>query len=131
MAEPRWLTRLIVDVIHSELLGEHGGTPGVREGGDDLIESALVRPHNREACSGEADLAELAAAYLPGLAMNHGYMDGNCRAAFACAVTFLRLNGLRLTAAEADAYDAVAGLVEGRYSEPQIAEWIRENVESI
>lgn len=125
MAEPRWLSRLIVDVIHAEMLQEHGGAPSVRQRGEDLIESALARPLNRLACSPELDLPTLAAAYLTGLAKNHGYVDGNKRVAFACAATFLRLNGFRLTASEPEAYDAVIGLVEGRYSEEQIAAWIR------
>jgi death on curing protein len=130
MREPRWLTRLVVDVIHSELLREHGGAPGVRHGGEELIESALARPRNRFAYAPESDLCALAAAYLTGLAKNHGYIDGNKRVGFACAVTFLRLNALRLTASEAEAYDAVIGLVEGRYSEEQIAEWMRGHSEA-
>ena len=129
--EPRWLPRLVVDVIHSELLREHGGAPGVRQGGEDLIESALARPRNRFACSPESDFSALAAAYLAGLVKNHGYVDGNKRVGFACAATFLRLNGIRLTASEPEAYDAVVGLVEGRYSEEQIAAWIRSHSEPV
>ena len=125
MDASRWLTRRIVDVIHSELLQEHGGAPGVREGGDDLTESALARPRNRFAYESDADLAALGAAYLFGLVKNHGYVDGNKRVAFACAATFLRLNGLRLTATEPEAYDAVIGAVEGRYTEADLAAWIR------
>jgi death-on-curing protein len=131
MKEPRWLSRLVVDVIHSEMLREHGGAPGVRQGGENLIESALARPQNRFVYSPESDLSALAAAYLTGLAKNHGYVDGNKRVAFACATTFLRLNGVRLTASEPEAYDAVIGLVEGRYSEEDIAAWIRSQSESV
>jgi death-on-curing protein len=131
MKEPRWLPRLVVDVIHSEMLREHGGARGVRQGGEDLIESALARPQNRLAYSPDSDLPALAAAYLTGLAKNHGYVDGNKRVAFACAATFLRLNGLRLTASEPEAYDAVIGVVEGRYSEEQIATWIRSHSEPV
>jgi death-on-curing protein len=122
---------LVVDVIHSEMLREHGGAPGVRQGGEDLIESALARPRNRLAYSPESDLPTLAAAYLAGLAKNHGYVDGNKRVGFACAATFLRLNGLRLTASEPEAYDAVVGLVEGRDSEEQIAAWVRGHSEPV
>jgi death on curing protein len=129
MSEPRWLTRLVVDVIHSELLREHGGAPGVRQGGEELIESALARPRNRVAYEPDSDLPALAASYLSGLARNHGYIDGNKRVGFACAATFLRLNGLRLTASEPEAYDTVIGLVEGRYSEEQVANWIRSHSE--
>jgi death on curing protein len=127
--EPRWLTRLMVDTMHSELVREHGGAPGIREGGEDLIESALARPRNRFVYEPASDLPDLAAAYLFGLARNHGYVDGNKRIGFAAAATFLLLNGLRLTASETDAYDAVIGLVEGRLSEQAIASWIREHTE--
>lgn len=129
MAEPRWLSRLLVDVIHSELLQEHGGATGLRAGGDDLIESALARARNRFAYAPESDLATLAAAYLFGLTRNHGYVDGNKRVGFAAAATFLVLNGVRLTASEVEAYDLVIGVVEGRYSEDAVADWIRTNSE--
>lgn len=131
MPEPRWLSRMVLDVMHRELLLEHGGAPGIRAGGEDLLESALMRPRQRHAYKPESDLADLAAAYLFGLSKNHGYVDGNKRVAFAAAATFLFLNGIRLTASEAEAYDAVIGLVEGRYSEAQTAEWIRKNSASV
>jgi death-on-curing protein len=126
-AEPRWLSRAIVDMIQQELIAEHGGSPGVRAGGDDLIESALLRPRQRFDYEPGSDLAAGAAAYLFGLAKNHGYIDGNKRVAFAAAATFLQLNGLDLTASEAEAYDAVMGVTEGRHSEAWLAEWFRNN----
>jgi death-on-curing protein len=129
VSEPRWITRTLLDVIHFELIREHGGAAGVRDGGDDLIESALVRPRQRLEYEPESDLSALAAAYLYGLAKNHGYLDGNKRVAFAAAAVFLVLNGRRLSAPEVEAYDAVIGLVEGRYSEDDVAEWIRRNLE--
>lgn len=127
MREPRWLTRPMVDTIHSELLGEHGGSAGARSDGDALIESALARPRNRLAYAPESDLADLAAGYLFGLVRNHGYIDGNKRVGFAAAATFLLLNGLRLTAPEADAYDHVMAVAEGRLAEADLAAWIREH----
>lgn len=131
MPEPRWLSRMFLDVIHQELLSEHGGAPGVQAGGEDLLESAVMRPRQRLAFAPESDLADLAASYLFGLTKKHGYVDGNKRVAFAAAATFLLLNGVRLTAPEADAYDAVIGLVEGRYSEADIANWVRKNSEPV
>jgi death-on-curing protein len=125
--EPRWLNRMIVDAIHSELLLEHGGAAGITPGSDGLLESALARPKNRLAYEPDSDLATLAAAYLFGLVKNHCYVDGNKRVGFAAAATFLLLNGLRLTASEADAYDAVIGAVNGSRTEPDIAAWLREN----
>jgi death on curing protein len=131
VGESRWLTRWIVDAIHSELLLEHGGAPGVRAGADDLLESALARPKNRLAYEPDSDFATLAAAYLFGLVKNHGYVDGNRRVAFAVAVTFLLLNGRRLTASETEAYDVVIAAADGRRTEPDLAEWLRANWESV
>jgi death-on-curing protein len=131
MAEPRWLSRTLLDLIHSELLAEHGGAPGIRGGGDDLIEAALVRPQHRFAYDAAADLPSLAAAYLFGLTKNHGYVDGNKRVGFAAAATFLYLNGFRLTAPEVEAYEIVIGLVENRYSEDDVRAWFRRYAEPI
>lgn len=114
-------------MMHQELITEHGGFPGVRAGGDGLIESALRRPRERFHYEPDTDLAAAAAAYLFGLVKNHGYVDGNKRIAFAAAVTFLHLNGLRLSAGEAAAYDAVLGVAAGRYTETWLAEWFRNH----
>src|SRR5262245_51472886 len=121
----------MVDTIHAELLGEHGGSSGVRRDGDDLIESALARPRNRFAYQPDSDLASLAASHLYGLVKNHGYIDGNKRVGFAAAATFLLLNGLRLTAPEADAFDTVIGITEGRLSETDLVAWIRTHSEPV
>lgn len=70
---------MIVDLIHAELLQEHGGAAGIRTRGEDLIESAPTRPQNRYIDAPESDLPTLAAADLFGLTRNHSYVDGNKR----------------------------------------------------
>ena len=77
--------------MHEEQLSEHGGGTGVRDHG--LLESALMRPQQLEHY-GNADIAQLAAAYGFGLARNHPFVDGNKRVAFAVTETFLVLNGV-------------------------------------
>jgi death on curing protein len=119
----------MLDVMHSELIREHGGAPGIREDGENLIESALARPRNRFAYAPDSDLCDLAAGYLFGLAKNHGYADGNKRIAFAAATVFLMINGLVLNASETEAYEAVIGLVELRCTEQEAAQWIRAHTE--
>lgn len=126
---PRWLSRFVVDLIHAELLAEHGGLTGVREGGDDLIEAALARPRNKLGYEPASDVSDLAAAYAFGLAHNHGWLDGNKRVGFAAAVTFLLLNGVRLVASELDAYEAMIGLADGRIGQAEFAAWLRRNIE--
>jgi len=76
--------------LHRRLLERFGGAPGVRDPG--LLESALARPRSGY----YASLSEQAAALLHSLALNHCFVDGNKRMAFALCAVFLRLNGARL-----------------------------------
>ncbi|MGE0710476.1 MAG: type II toxin-antitoxin system death-on-curing family toxin [Planctomycetota bacterium] len=76
--------------LHSRLVERFGGEFGVRDLG--LLESALARPR-----SGYYDsIAGQAAALLQSLALNHCFVDGNKRMAFALAAVFLRMNGWRI-----------------------------------
>jgi len=109
--------------IHAEQLRLFGGAPGVRDFG--LIDSALVRPQTGY----YADLVEQAAALWESLAMNHGFVDGNKRVAFACMDIFLGLNGARL---EAEPDEVIAfiyrHLEAGTFKKPVLEEWLRSRV---
>jgi death-on-curing protein len=72
-------------------------------------------------------LAELAAAYGFGLAKNHGFVDGNKRAAFLAIGIFLRINGYRLVADEVEAIRMILGVAAGQIDEPTLALWIGAN----
>jgi death-on-curing protein len=108
--------------MHEEALVLHGGPEGVRDMG--LRESALARPRNLLAYSEQSpSLARLAAAYAKGIVANHPFVDGNKRAAFIVSVTFLSLNGLRLTAQKEDRVLTFWSLADGSLSEEQLADW--------
>jgi death-on-curing protein len=66
----------------------YAGAAGVRDRG--LVESALARARSGYYGS----LSEQAAALLQSFAMNHGFVDGNKRVAWASSLVFLRMNGL-------------------------------------
>jgi death-on-curing protein len=121
--EPRWLTRRMLDVLHDDQIREHGGSPGVRDEG--LLESALARPRQKWEYADKPDLAALAAAYAFGIAKNHGYVDGNKRAAFMAAYVFLGLNGHDLAVAELDVVATVEGVAAGTLAEARLADWFR------
>ena len=91
-----------------------------------LLDSALARPLNLLAY-GKPDLAELAAAYGFGLAKNHPFVDGNKRTAFLAVGLFLRLNGHRLTASQPDATLTVLRVATSEITEPEFADWLRQN----
>ena len=116
----------MLDVLHDAQLQEHGGSPGVRDEG--LLESALARAQQKWAYAKSPDLATLAAAYAFGLAKNHGYIDGNKRAAFMAAYVFLGLNGKDFDAAEPDVVATMERVADGRLTEAALADWFRMNL---
>ena len=122
----RWIDRRLLVILHDESLAEHGGASGLRDEG--LLESALARPLNLVAY-GDPDVADLAAAYGVGLAKNHAFVDGNKRAAFLAVGLFLRLNGHRLKASQADATVTMLGVAAGEIDEAGFAQWLRTNSE--
>lgn len=82
--------------IHARQIEKFGGTNGIRDEG--LLESALAQP--QVTFGGQLlhpTIPAQAAAYLYHLAMNHPFIDGNKRTAFAVMDTFLRVNGYVLT----------------------------------
>ena len=123
---PRWLSRVVVDAIHSDQLREHGGLPGVRD--ENVLESALARPRQKWQYDKATDVPGLAAAYGFGFLKNHPYRDGNKRIGFLAMVTFLGINGCKLEATDADVVTAILSLADGRLSEDALAEWIRRHV---
>ena len=123
--EPRWISRLVVDAIHTDMLLTHGGMPGLRD--ENALESALARPRQRLSYDPEADLAALAAAYGYGLARNHPYNDGNKRVAFMVMAVFLGLNDGELLASETDVVTTIVALASGELNEDTLENWIRRH----
>jgi death-on-curing protein len=121
----RWIGITLVHAIHDRQLAEHGGLPGIRDGG--AIESALGRPRN-QAAYGQADAASLAAAYAYGLARNHGFLDCNKRTAWVTARLFLADNAHPLAFRPMDAIAAMQALAGGTMTEPDLAAWFRERL---
>src|SRR3569623_3002843 len=97
MAERIYLTLDDSVCIHDQQLKLYGGAEGVRDEG--LILSALLRPQTGY----YADVIEEAAALWESLTMNHGFIDGNKRVAYACLELILQANGADVTATNGDA----------------------------
>jgi death-on-curing protein len=126
MNEPVWIRQDVVLMMHEEALMLHGGPEGVRDLG--LLESALARPKNLFAYAElPASLAQLAASYAKGIVANHPFVDGNKRTAFTVSVTFLKLNGLKLTASKEDRVLTFWKLAAGEISEAELAVWFAEH----
>jgi death-on-curing protein len=126
MSEPVWIRQDVVLAMHEEALMLHGGAEGVRDLG--LLESALARPKNLFAYSEQApSLARFAASYAKEIVANHPFVDGNKRTAFTVFITFLKLNGLQLTASMEDQVLTFWALAAGEISEEQLAHWFEGN----
>ena len=123
-SQPTWLTRLVVDAIHSDQIKEHGGLRGLRD--ENALESALARPQQKWHYDTTIDIPALAAAYAFGFVKNHSYRDGNKRVGFLAAATFLGLNGYELTATDPDVVTEIVALADGSLSEDTLAAWIRQ-----
>lgn len=126
MSEPIWIRADAVPRMHEEVLMLHGGPEGIRDQG--LLESALARPKNLFAYSEQTpSLSRLAAAYAKGIVANHPFIDGNKRTALTVSFTFLKLNGLHLTATMEDRVLTFWSLADGTLSEEELTQWFERN----
>jgi death-on-curing protein len=109
--------------LHRQLIEQHGGTSGVRDLG--LLASALARPQSGYYPS----LSAQAAALLQSLALNHPFVDGNKRVAYAAAKIFLKLNGLELKVdpQEGESF-LVDDVIAGKAELDTITEWIERRL---
>lgn len=122
----RYITMKEALHIHDALIRAHGGSPGVRDAG--LIESALLRPQSGY----YGDLIEEAAALWESLAMNHGFVDGNKRVAFACMDIFLDMNGMEITPSNEEAIAFIYRCLEGGiFNKDNLDAWLRQNTQAL
>lgn len=107
----------VADVTDIARIAFGGRAPEVRAPG--LLASAVHRPRARMfGTAAYEDLHEQAAALLHGLATNHPLVDGNKRAAWLAAVTFLALHGVDLADCDQEtAYDLVIDVASGAEAE--------------
>jgi death-on-curing protein len=120
-----WLTLELLLAVHDEQIAEHGGAAGIRDLG--LLESAVARPLNHAGYGG-ADLADLGALYALVIARNHPFVDGNKRTAFVALETFLLLNGLELTASDAEATVMMLDMAADMICDASFIEWVSTSV---
>ena len=112
----------VADVLgmHTVLMQRHGGALGLRDPG--ALEAALFRPQTGY----YKDIVAQSAALLESLAINHLFLDGNKRIAFAAADVFLRINGWRLQRAPMQIHDELIQMLEsGTFNFAHLEPWLR------
>jgi death-on-curing protein len=123
VTERDYLTVADVLAMHSVLMQRYGGVSGIRDPG--ALEAALFRPQTGY----YADIVAEAAALLESLAINHPFLDGNKRIAFAATDVFLRINGYRINGAPMDLYADMMRMFEtGTFDMAHLEPWLRKRV---
>lgn len=115
----RFSLELVLE-IHRDQIQTYGGEAGVRDLAG--LESALAQPELEVFGQVLHPTVPLkAAAYLYHLALNHPFVDGNKRVAWAVMETYLVLQGLELTMADDEAYDLTVRVAKGALTKEEIA----------
>ena len=115
-----YITNIEALAFHAIGLKKYGGALGVRDLG--ALESALFRPQTGY----YKDLIEEGAALFESLAVNHPFVDGNKRVAFAVTDTFLRINGYQIVSPNQEIYKKMIELFEANSFEyKKLEPWLR------
>ena len=123
MAGPNYLSVADLLAMHMVVIKRYGGTDGIRDMG--ALESAVARPQSGY----YKDVIESAAALLESLAINHPFLDGNKRVAFAATDTFLRINGFRFASDSNSIYKALMKFFDtGNFKLASLEPWLRSSV---
>lgn len=118
----KYLTMEDVLAFHADQLRRYGGATGIRDKGQ--LEAALFRSQTGY----YDDLIAEAAALWESFMMNHPFVDGNKRVAFAVTDSFLRINGSHIAVTSSEAGDFLYGLFDGNAVTFNALEgWLRTN----
>jgi death-on-curing protein len=112
--------------LHEQLIKKFGGAAGIRDEG--ALTSALARP--RSTFGGQPlypTLFEKAAALFESLCINHPFLDGNKRVAYAGTGIFLELNGWRLQAETDEAVRFTLEVAAGKHRKEEIRVWLEQH----
>jgi death on curing protein len=119
-----YLTTADVLAMHKHLIIRYGGAPQVRDLG--ALEAAVFRPQ----CGYYEDIVTEAAALFESLAINHPFIDGNKRIAFAATDVFLRINGMRIAKSVEDIYREMIRMFESNtFDIAHIEPWLRSVIQ--
>lgn len=113
-------------LLQQLLIQETGGSTGLRD--IDLLESAL------ENCYQTFDGNELypskeekAAALGYSLISNHAFVDGNKRIGIYVMITFLEVNGIRISCTNDELVNLGLDIANGNKKYNELLQWIREH----
>lgn len=113
-------------LLHQLIAEETGGSTGVRDEG--LLDAAL---ESAFATFGGQDLyptkEEKGARIGYDLISNHAFVDGNKRIGMHIMLSFLELNGIKLSCTDADIVHAGLGVASGEMDYEQLLCWVKSH----
>ena len=126
MTQRDYLTLADALELHSREVERHGGAHGVRDMG--ALESALFRPQSGY----YDDIVWESCALMESIAVNHPFLDGNKRAAFAAMYAFFRINGYVIDADAMKLYRKLIGLFDaGKFELAELERLFRPLIREI
>jgi death-on-curing protein len=111
--------------IHAAQLARWGGSEGIRDRG--ALEAAIAQP--QAAFGGDylhEDVFAMAAAYAFHIAESQSFVDGNKRAGLDAALTFLRLNEIRVPDPEGALFEAMIAIGTRRMTKDELGWLLRD-----
>lgn len=123
--EISFLTVEQAKTLHKEAIDKYSPAESLRVRDEALLESAVMTP--QQTFDGEylyPTIADMAAAYLVGLAQNHAFENGNKRVAFSACSTFLLMNGFDLALTNDQAYELTLRVVKREIDREDLVEYI-------
>ena len=113
-------------LLHRLIAEETGGSMGVRDEG--LLESALESAFSGFGGQEFYPSKEEKGARLGyALISNHAFVDGNKRIGVYIMLTFLEVNGIRLTCSDEELVQIGLSVADGSMGYEQLLAWVREH----
>ncbi|WP_426668220.1 type II toxin-antitoxin system death-on-curing family toxin [Mucilaginibacter sp. McL0603] len=113
--------------VHNTLIDNFGGSKGIRDLGG--LEAALYRPY---ATFDQQDLyptpIEKAAAIFESIIINHPFIDGNKRTAYALMRLTLFENNIDLIASQDEKYQMTISASKGDIGFEEIKQWLIKRI---
>ncbi len=126
----KYLTAEQILFLHARLVAETGGSHGVRD--LNMLLSAVGRPqvsfNNQDLYP---DMFAKAGALMDSLIRNHPFLDGNKRTGVAAAALFLRINGFRLDARNAELEKFTLEVASSQHTMDEIVVWLQSHARAI
>jgi death on curing protein len=120
-----WITKRAALRVHDEQVQRHGGDPGILNEGN--LDGALGRARTVIGYVPDTSLEELAALMAVGIAKGHPFVDGNKRTACVVSLTFLRLNGIEISAPDDELAEVFENVAKGTMAEAALTLWFVQN----